>query len=342
MASPILIDLSGFDPGTAARLKKLSEAQSLILKSFSDLFHHPAPPVELLELTKSFAKANMDQPESGLPQRNRLRALLRQHRQRPGAPGRGEFPTTWPTPTSSAGLSGPGTSRGWMSQPASYSLAAATAKISPGICQLTMKPDDNQARGRVVHAAGLGFRRADCGIGRPSAACHAADGRTGLLASLVYRYEVLRVLGGGGMGGGRPGPRFRNRARDVAIKLIRPELVSDQRMVHRFVKEAGHLQKLKHPNIVAVLEISDRAEGPYFVMPYFERGSLAGRVRPGQPLDAVAILDIALQVAGGLAFAHRHGVIHRDLKPANVLLRGRGRRAAWPISAWRGTMFNDS
>jgi hypothetical protein len=67
MATPVFVDLGGFDPGTAVRLKTLSEAQGLLLKSFSDLFHHPFPPGELLKLTKEFAKANMNHPESGLP-----------------------------------------------------------------------------------------------------------------------------------------------------------------------------------------------------------------------------------------------------------------------------------
>lgn len=68
MSAPILVDLGGFDAATAARLKTLSDAQSLILKSFSDLFHHSVPPVELLKLTKDFAKSNMDHPDSSLPQ----------------------------------------------------------------------------------------------------------------------------------------------------------------------------------------------------------------------------------------------------------------------------------
>ena len=67
MSAPVLVDLGGFDPGTAVRLKTLSEAQGLLLKSFSDLFQHTSPPIELLKLTKEFAKANMDHPESGLP-----------------------------------------------------------------------------------------------------------------------------------------------------------------------------------------------------------------------------------------------------------------------------------
>jgi hypothetical protein len=67
MSAPILVDLGSFDVRTAARLTTLSQAQGLLLKSFSDLFQHPAPPVELLELVKNFAKANVDHPESGLP-----------------------------------------------------------------------------------------------------------------------------------------------------------------------------------------------------------------------------------------------------------------------------------
>ncbi len=74
MSAPILVDLGGYDPATAVRLKNLSDAQSLLLKSFLDLFHHPVPPMELLTLTKDFAKANMDHPDSSLP--NEVAAAL--------------------------------------------------------------------------------------------------------------------------------------------------------------------------------------------------------------------------------------------------------------------------
>jgi hypothetical protein len=67
ISTPMLVDLGSFDPSTANKLKIVSEAHGLLLKSFSDLFHHPIPPVELLELVKGFAKANLDHPESGLP-----------------------------------------------------------------------------------------------------------------------------------------------------------------------------------------------------------------------------------------------------------------------------------
>jgi hypothetical protein len=67
VSAPLLVDLGGFDPRTAAQLKLVSEAQGLLLKSFADLIHHPSPPLQLLELVKSFAKANADHPGGGLP-----------------------------------------------------------------------------------------------------------------------------------------------------------------------------------------------------------------------------------------------------------------------------------
>jgi hypothetical protein len=67
MSAPMLMDLGSFDSRTASQLKTLSGAQGLLLSSFADLLNHRAPPIQLLQLVKDFAKANMDHPESGLP-----------------------------------------------------------------------------------------------------------------------------------------------------------------------------------------------------------------------------------------------------------------------------------
>jgi sugar lactone lactonase YvrE len=164
-------------------------------------------------------------------------------------------------------------------------------------------------------------------------------GRPGMLATLDH-FEVQRLIGAGGMGmvllardvqGGR----------EVAIKLIRSELVGNQQLVHRFLKEAGHLKRLRHTNIVPVTEISERAEGPYFVMPYFEKGSLAGQIKPGQPLPTARIFEIAMALAEGLGFAHRSGIIHRDLKPANILMGANGEVCIGDFGLAR-TVFNDT
>lgn len=163
--------------------------------------------------------------------------------------------------------------------------------------------------------------------------------RPGLLA-VVDHFEIVRVLGGGGMGIVLLARDLASN-REAAIKMVKSDLVTNQHAVHRFLKETGHLKRLRHTNIVPVEEISDRAEGPYFVMPYFEKGSLAGRIKPGRPLDTESILDIAIQVAEGLSFAHRSGIIHRDLKPANILL-GAGGKVCLADFGLARTVFNDT
>ncbi|HZQ46792.1 MAG TPA: protein kinase, partial [Verrucomicrobiae bacterium] len=163
--------------------------------------------------------------------------------------------------------------------------------------------------------------------------------RPGLLATLD-RFEILRILGGGGMGLVLLA-RDSNTEKNVAIKLVKPDLVVDRQVTHLFVKEAGHMQRLRHANVMPVLEVSDRPQGPYFVMPYFERGSLARCIQPGQALETELILDIALQIADGLQFAHRRGIIHRDLKPANILLAAGGKACLGDFGLAR-SMFNDT
>jgi serine/threonine protein kinase len=145
----------------------------------------------------------------------------------------------------------------------------------------------------------------------------------GQLGSLD-RFQILEHLGEGGMGVVLLA-RDPNSGQKVAIKLVKPDLVANQQIVARFLREARHLQQLKHENVVEVLEISDRPQGPYFVMPYFEKGSLANRIAQGKSLDREFTLQTALQLAEGLRFAHRRGIVHRDLKPANILLAADGK-----------------
>ncbi len=161
----------------------------------------------------------------------------------------------------------------------------------------------------------------------------------GLLASLDG-YEILRVIGLGGMGlvllareSGRP--------ETVAIKLIRPELAGDARAVQRFLAEARHMRQFSHAGIVRVLAISDSPKRPYFVMPFLAGGNLADLLEPGHPLIEPVILRIARRVAEALACAHGKGIIHRDLKPANVLLDEQGEACLTDFGLARD-VFNES
>ena len=137
------------------------------------------------------------------------------------------------------------------------------------------------------------------------------------------RFEVLRLIGAGGMG-------LVFLARDpatgnkVAIKLLKPELAVNEAAVERFLSEARHAQQLRHPGVVPVLEISTRAGHPYFVMPHFERGSLARMLPASQALTREEILPLARRIAEALQHAHSQGIIHRDLKPGNILIDHEG------------------
>jgi serine/threonine protein kinase len=163
--------------------------------------------------------------------------------------------------------------------------------------------------------------------------------RPGLLGSLDH-YELLNVLGSGGMGLVFLARDTEN-GRQVAIKMVRSEYRAEPRIVQRFLLEARHLQKLKAPGIVPVLEVCERGEGSYIVMPYYKRGSLPRRMQEGKPEDTATALQVAAALADALAFAHRKGITHRDIKPANVLLGDDGAICLADFGLAR-TVFNDS
>jgi len=168
--------------------------------------------------------------------------------------------------------------------------------------------------------------------------------RPGLLAQ-VDHFEIIRLLGAGGMGLVFVARNARaaegSDSNRVAIKFIKPELACNPRAVRRFQVEARHMRRLSHPNILKVLEVSDHPDRPYFVMPYLERGSLARAIEPGRPCDGVLTGRVARQMAEALAHAHAKGIIHRDLKPGNVLLDADGNAFLTDFGLAR-TMFNDS
>lgn len=143
-------------------------------------------------------------------------------------------------------------------------------------------------------------------------------GVLGALGSLD-RFEVREILGVGGMGVVFKATEGKD-GEPVAIKLLRPELAGDAISIRRFLQEARQMQQLQHPGIVPVLEVEDESPGPYFVMPWFEEGSLSRRLDGGQPMGEAEVLRIGVELAGAIAYAHSSGLIHRDIKPGNVLV----------------------
>jgi serine/threonine protein kinase/WD40 repeat protein len=156
----------------------------------------------------------------------------------------------------------------------------------------------------------------------------------------IGRFEVLRVLGEGGMG---LALLTREPVTDaqVVVKVIKPRYADDPDMVRRFLNEATHMYKLSHPNILSVLEVSDSPGCPYLAMSYIEDGSLRDRLNRGEKLTKAFLLSVLRQVAEALTYAHGVGIIHRDLKPANILIDAEGHAYLMDFGLVR-TLFNDS
>src|SRR5512143_883880 len=135
-------------------------------------------------------------------------------------------------------------------------------------------------------------------------------------------YEIFVPLGAGGMG-----EVYRARdtrlSRDVAIKVLPAELASDAGRLRRFEKEARSASALNHPNIVTIYEIGTSDSRSYIAMELVPGKTLRELLFPG-PLPVKKSLQIAVQIAEGLAKAHEAGVVHRDLKPENIMVTREG------------------
>ena len=150
--------------------------------------------------------------------------------------------------------------------------------------------------------------------------------RAALERAIGNQYEIVRLLGRGGMGAVYLGvERFLER--QVAIKILPAEAARDPEMRERFRREARTAANLTHPNIVP-LHTYGEAEGmPYFVMGFVKGESLGGRLARLRRLDAGAVRRVLTEVADALDYAHRRGVVHRDIKPDNILIDEESGRA---------------
>jgi serine/threonine protein kinase len=143
-----------------------------------------------------------------------------------------------------------------------------------------------------------------------------------MIGTTISHYKILSKLGEGGMGVVYKAEDLKLH-RFVALKFLPPH-VSDDEATQRFVNEAHAVSALDHPNICAIYEIDQTPEGQMFiVMPCYEGASLQSLVKGGR-LHLSQAVDIASQVARGLAKAHEKGIVHRDVKPANILVTDDG------------------
>jgi len=147
-----------------------------------------------------------------------------------------------------------------------------------------------------------------------------AAGAEEVQKNLGERYEVVSLLGQGGMGAVYK-VKDKVLEKTFAIKMLNPALVADSNSVKRFEQEAHAASNLTHANLVAVYEYGMGKKGsPFIVMDYLAGDTLAERISKSGYLSIPDGINISVQIAEALAHAHTKGVIHRDIKPSNIIL----------------------
>ncbi len=144
-----------------------------------------------------------------------------------------------------------------------------------------------------------------------------------MIGQTVSHYKILDHLGGGGMGIVYKAEDTRLK-RTVALKFLPPTLTTDSEAKERFIQEAQAASALQHNNICVVYDIDETDDKQLFIsMEYLEGETLKKKIERG-PIKIEAAIEIAVQVAQGLARAHEHGIVHRDVKPANIMITSDG------------------
>ncbi|MBV9209751.1 MAG: serine/threonine protein kinase, partial [Acidobacteria bacterium] len=138
----------------------------------------------------------------------------------------------------------------------------------------------------------------------------------------IAHYRILEPLGAGGMGAVYKAYDEKLR-RVVALKVLPAQFLSQADRRRRFLQEARAASALSHPHILTVYEVGEDSGKPYIAMEYVEGETLRQKIA-SRTLQLQAVLEIALQLAGGIAKAHEAGIIHRDLKPENLMINRDG------------------
>lgn len=144
-----------------------------------------------------------------------------------------------------------------------------------------------------------------------------------MIGNVVGSYKITEKIGEGGMGAVFKGIDMMLE-REVAIKMLRPELASQPQVVERFRSEAVTLAKLNHPNIATLFSFLRQGEHFFMVMEFVRGETLDSLMRRSGAMPCDQAIALVCQALEGIDHAHRMGIIHRDIKPANIMLTETG------------------
>ncbi len=141
---------------------------------------------------------------------------------------------------------------------------------------------------------------------------------------LSGRYRILNRLGSGGMANVYKAMDL-NLQRDVAVKILRTDLIEDPNFRARFLQEARSAANLTHPNIVTIYDFGHDSGQFFIIMEYVEGNDLKTVIRSQGQQSVQQAVDLMIQIGQGVGYAHRAGLVHCDLKPQNILVSPDGR-----------------
>jgi eukaryotic-like serine/threonine-protein kinase len=144
-----------------------------------------------------------------------------------------------------------------------------------------------------------------------------------MIGRIVGSYKIIEKIGEGGMGAVFKGVDLMLE-REVAVKMLRPELARQPELVERFRSEAVTLAKLLHPNIATLYSFLRQGDDFFMIMEYVAGRSLEDVIRSSGAMPPAAAVLMFCQALDGIEYAHRQGILHRDLKPANLMLTSDG------------------
>ena len=183
---------------------------------------------------------------------------------------------------------------------------------------MTDTQKEKEAQKRIVNSGQEDGAGADVGAADVASISDFASSLIGKV--IADKYEIQEIRGRGGMSVVYKA-RHHLMKKNFAIKVLLPQLVSEQTTLMRFKNEAQAASSLDHPNVITVHDFGITPEGqPYLVMDYLEGQSLSEVVKTDGPMPMERFFEIFSQTASVLAHAHAKGVVHRDIKPSNIVV----------------------